>query len=355
MFYLLHGNDEFTSRAHLKDLRRQGNFDYNQDHYTGGEVSLATIIATCNTLPFLTEQRLVILEGLPKKRKGEDSAAPSESAESPEKSGKGRKKKGSKAGGETRAGFEKGLAAAIPDMPASTMLIVLADEELPASNALLKAGQEYGKVLQATLPKGAALESWIKKYAQTRGVKISGEAVKLLADFIGNQLRLLANELEKLATYVGTGGTIEADHVRLLSAQVQEARVFDLTDSLAQRDRTRALDLLHELLADGHHPLALLPIITSQVRNLLLIKELAADGLRAPQIASTLGSAPFLVEKALRNIGKFSTPQLEYTYHQLLATDSALKRSRLTPEMALDLLVVNFGNLANPHMDPKRP
>lgn len=343
MFYLLHGNDEFTCREHLKQLRKQGDFAYNQDYYSGGEVSLATLTATCNTFPFLSEQRLIVLEGLPKKRRGEDAAA-SAPVEGTEASGKGRKKKGSKGGSETRAGFEKGLAQAIPGLPDSTVLIVLVDEELSASNQLLKVAEEHGKVLQSTLPKGAALESWIKRRAQTGGVKISGEAVTLLADFIGNQLRLLANELDKLATYIGMGNTIEASHVRLLSAQIQEARVFDLTDALAQRNRTLALNLLHDLLADGLHPLALLPTITSQVRNLLLVKELAGSGLRVGQIASTLGSPPFVVEKTLRNIGKFSTAQLEQTYRRLLDTDSALKRSRLTPEMALDLLVVNFGN-----------
>ena len=343
MFYLLHGNGEFTCREHLKQLRQQGDFAYNQDRYTGGEVSLATLTATCSTFPFLSEQRLVILDGLPKKGRGEGTSAVSASAESVDGGGKKRKKKG-KGASETRAGFEKGLAEAIPGLPDSTVLIVLVDEELPATSPLLKAATEQGKVLQSTVPKGAALESWIKKRAQSSGVKMSGEAVTMLADFIGNQLRLLANEIDKLATYVGKGSTIEASHVRLLSAQVQEARIFDLTDALAQRNRTQALNLLHELLADGMHPLAMLPTITSQVRNLLLVKELASSGLRAQQIASALGSPPFLVEKALRNIGKFSTAQLEHTYHQLLDTDAALKRSRLTPEMALDFLVINFGN-----------
>jgi len=145
--------------------------------------------------------------------------------------------------------------------------------------------------------------------------------------------------------YVGERGRIEADDVRKLSAQVQEARVFDLTDALAQRNRKQALDLLHDLLADGEPPLRLLSTITSQVRSLLLVKELAEEGLRAQQIASTTGMAPFVAEKAMRQIGKFRVAELEGAYRQLLATDAALKRSRMTPEMALDLLVVNFGAL----------
>ena len=341
MFYLVHGNDEFTCREHLKRLGQQGNFEFNQDTYSGGEVDVMTITATCNTFPFLSDQRLVILNGLPKRRRGEDSG---ETKQTPERSDKPKKgKRGSKNRTATRAGFEKSLAEYIRELPETAVLIVLADEELTSSSPLLKAAEEYGKVIQCTLPKGAAVESWINKRANSLGVKISSDATTILANFIGNQLRLLANELDKLATYVGPGATITVEDVRLLSTQVQEARIFDLTDALALRNRKQALDILHDLLSDGEPPLKLISTITSQVRSLLLVKELADEGLRVSQIVSATGMAPFVAEKALRQIGKFSSAQLEGAYHELLSTDAALKRSRLTPDLALDLLVVNFG------------
>jgi DNA polymerase III subunit delta len=347
MFYLVHGTDEFTCREYVKRLRQQGDFGYNSDSYIGGETPLATVIATCDTYPFLAEQRLVVVEGLPKKRKGEELAAvagPTRAEKDAAQSEKPKKgKKSAKSSTESRTGFEKCLAEYVARLPDTTVLIMLVDEELSASSPLLKAAQEHGKVVLYTLPKGVALESWIAKRAQGMSVKITSEAVKLLANYIGNQLRLLAHELDKLAMYVGERGVIEADDVRKLSPQVQEARIFDLTDALAQRDRTQALDLLHDLLADGEPPLRLISTITSQVRSLLLVKELAAEGMRAQQIASTTGIAPFVAEKALRQVGKFQMTQLEGAYRQLLATDAALKRSRMTPEMALDLLVVNFG------------
>lgn len=338
MFYLLHGDDEFTSHEQLKTLRQKDTFGYNQDTYNGTDADLKQIIMTINTLPFLSEQRLVVIDGLPKKKRGSESKGDTEAA------GKTRKsKKSSKAGPLTRAGFEKELAEHVATMQETTILAVLVEEALEASSPLVKAAEQYGKVIQNTLPKGAALENWITKRAKLLGVSITPEAKKLLADFIGNNLRLLANELDKLATYVGKGASINVDDVRQLSAQVQEARIFDLTDALAQRNRQQALNILHDLLSDGEPPLKLLSTITSQIRSLLLVKELAQKGMRAPQIASTLSMAPFIVDKSLRQVGKFSPAQLESAYRQLLATDAALKRSRLTPEMALDLLVVQFG------------
>lgn len=341
MFYLLHGDDEFGSRERLKQLRQQGQFDYNQDTYSGAEVDLNVILATCDTMPFLTDQRLVVIDGLPKKKRGESSS--SDSASKKEKGSKARKSKKSGKSATTRAGFEKALSEYAERLPDFTMLVVLVEEPLEASNPLLKAAEKYGKVQQQTLPKGAALESWINKRAKSLGVKITPGANSLLANFIGNQLRLLANELDKLATYVGPGGTVQEEAVRQLSAQVQEARIFDLTDALAQRNQQKALNILHGLLADGEPPLMLISTITTQVRSLLLVKELAQKGMRSAQIASALGKAPFIIEKSLRQVGKFSVAQLEVIYRQLLDTDAALKRSRLSPEMALDLLVVRFG------------
>ncbi len=346
MFYLLHGEDEFTSHEHLKKLRQQGDFGFNQDIYSGADSDVNVIVMSSNTLPFLSEQRLIVVEGLPKRKRGEVVQDAQNTSTSPAgettKGGKARKgKKGSTTA--SRAGFEKVLAEHAARLPETTVLIVLVEEALDSNNALLKAAEKHGKVIQSTLPKGAALEKWITNRAKSIEIKIAPDAVSILANFIGNNLRLLANELDKLALYVGKGATIKIEDVRQLSAQVQEARIFDLTDALAQRNRKQALNILHDLLADGEPPLKLISTITSQVRSLLLVKELAQKGMRGSQIASTLGIAPFIADKSLRQVGNFSVPQLENAYRQLLATDAALKRSRLTPEMALDLLVVNFG------------
>ncbi|WP_376797207.1 DNA polymerase III subunit delta [Thermogemmatispora sp.] len=358
MFYLLHGDDEFSSREALRRLRQQGDFGYNQDVYHGDETELATIVATCSTLPFLSEGRLVIVEGLPRKRRSSSSTAHErQGASVPEgetgsgttagEAGEERKrsrarKGGKKAAGSSRADFEQGLAQFVPSMPASTTLILLVDEVLEARHPLVEAARRHGQEIKSLLPKGAALERWIEERAALLKVRITREAVALLANFIGSQTRMLANELEKLATYVGEGGTIDVPDVRALSAQVQETRIFELTDALAQRRPQHAFDILHSLLSEGQPPLLLLGFLLSQVRTLLLVKELSQKGLRAAEIASTLGVAPFIAERAAQQVRHFSLAQLEFIYRQLVETDAALKRSRLSPEVAFDLLITHF-------------
>jgi DNA polymerase-3 subunit delta len=101
--------------------------------------------------------------------------------------------------------------------------------------------------------------------------------------------------------------------------------------------------LLHELLAAGESPLGIVALTAYQTRTLMQVKALAERGLRPQQIASTAGMSPFVVEKSMALARRFTIAQLEAAHRSLLEIDTGLKRSRMTPEMALDLLVVEFG------------
>jgi DNA polymerase-3 subunit delta len=350
MWYLFHGTDEFSMREALAALRAGGDFGYNQDVFPGAEAPLAALIATCETFPFLSEQRLVVLEGLPKKSGGAGGAGGA---------GSGAKKKGS-AGSAGSAGkkgaapgndpkaFIAGLADYLPRLPETTVLVILGDEALEATHPLMQAARSAGAdhVRQFTVPKGADLERWIDARARARDSSITTEAVKMLALYVGENLRQLASELEKLALYAGQGGTIDAKTVRLLTSATKQARIFDLTDALARRERAQALAILHELLENEETPVALTAFIGSQVRTLMLIKDLSERGLRPPQIAETAGLHPFVVNKTLPLVRRFSMSQLKSAYRATLSVDTALKRSRMPAELALDLLVIEFGEEA---------
>ena len=165
----------------------------------------------------------------------------------------------------------------------------------------------------------------------------------MLVESLGDDLRMLASEIDNLGTYVGEGGEISADDVRALTPVARQSKVFDLTDALARRDTSTALALLHELLANGESPLGIVALTAFQTRSLMQVKLLSDRGMPAYQIASAAGIAPFVVEKSLRLARRFTFAQLEAAHRTLLEIDTSLKRSRMTPELALDLLVLEFG------------
>jgi DNA polymerase-3 subunit delta len=346
MWYLFHGTDEFSMRETLAALRAGGDFGYNQDVFQGAEVALPALIATCETFPFLSEQRLVVLEGLPRKSGGAGGPGGAGGSGGAKKKSAAAKK-GAAPGTDPKV-FIADLADYLPRLPETTVLVILVDEALEAAHPLLQAATRAGPghARQFSPPKGADLDRWIDERAQKGGSSITAEASRMLALYAGHDLRLLAGEIEKLALYAGQGGRIDVQAVRLLTPVAQQARIFDLTDALARRERAQALAILHELLDHGEAPLGLTAFIGSQVRTLLLVKDLSERGLRPPQIAETTGLTPYVVNKTLPLVRRFSLSQLKSAYRAALSVDTALKRSRMPAELALDLLVIEFGEEA---------
>ena len=349
MFVLLHGPDEFSAREELARLRERYDFGANQDVFSGNETPLADLRAVADTMPFLSEHRLVVLDGLPKRKRrsegdGSSTAADASSGNQTEPAtakpgARGKKKKTVDA--DPRM-YTQGLADYAANVPETTVLVVLCDEQLEGDSPLVQAARRHGKALTFIPPRGPALEQWTQQRARACGAKLTHEAARLLVTEIGDDLRLLAQEIDKLCTYVGREGEIGEAEVRSLTPTTRVSRVFDLTDALSRRDRKRALALLHELLAAGESPLGIVAMTAYQTRALLQIKTLAERGLRAPQIAQAAGLAPFVVDKSLPLARQFTYAQLEDAHRSLLEIDRALKLSRMTPEMALDLLVVEF-------------
>jgi DNA polymerase-3 subunit delta len=319
MFILLHGSDEFIAHQELARLKAEDDFRDGVDTFTGQENSFEEIRSACDTLPFFTARRLVVVEGLPKKKRGRKEA-------------------------ESSAAFVEGLVQYVPQMPSSTLLVVVVDELLDASNPLVKAAKSSGEVKVCVAPRGSQLEAWLIRRARAAGSDLSPEGARLLAS-ASESLWALSGEIEKLSTYVGRGGKIGPEEVRALTPASHHSRVFDLTDALARRDRGRALALLHELLESGESPFGIVALTASQTRSLIQIKVLSERGgkRRAAEIAQITGIAPYMIEKSLPLARQFSLPELEATHRRLLDTDTSLKRSKMTPEMALDLLVFEFG------------
>lgn len=339
----MHGTDEFSAREELAHLRKTGGFDFNQDTFTGDDVDLAQLRNICDTLPFLSERRLVVLLGLPKPKRGAtDDDGDDAPAQAPAKEVAAKGKR-SKAAGPSPRAFIQALADYAPHVPETTTLVVVVGEQLDAASPLLKAAKQSGRERQFVTPKGPALEKWITKRAEANHASITPDAARLLIELVGDNLRLLAHEIDKLAVYVGRDGHIGLAEARALTPQMSQSRIFDLTDALARRDRGRALALLHELLANGEAPLGIVALTAAQTRALIQVKALAERGMRSLQIAETAGLAPFVVDKSLPLARQFTFAQLEAAHRSLLDADLALKSSRMSPELALDLLTLQFG------------
>jgi DNA polymerase-3 subunit delta len=178
------------------------------------------------------------------------------------------------------------LEAGLPDGVAFLMSAPLADKRRSAYKRLSKSGEAV-ICDKPSLGFGAGEEEvihWTAQQVSTRGLKISREAVEMLAARIGLDSGRLHSELDKLDTALGSGHEIVAEDIRALVPSTRESGIFDLGNAISARNLPLALETLGQLLYQGEKGVGiLLASIVPTVRNLMLAKSLMIrHKLRAP-------------------------------------------------------------------------
>jgi DNA polymerase-3 subunit delta len=324
-FYLLHGLDEFAMAEFVDSLTAQlgdpSLASLNTTLFDGRTAALPDVQAACGAMPFLTEHRLVVVEGWLTRllSRGDEDEAP---------------------GGAREA--LAALAAYLPEQPDTTWLVLAERRELPEKNPILKAaaGQAWAVVRKFDLPRGEALVKWIQARARTEGGAFTREAAQMLGEAEGDP-RALGHEIVKLLSYVNFARPLETADVAVLTSASSEARVFDFVDFIGQRKGPQAQRELHKLL-EREEPLYVLGMVVRQFRLILQAKELLEARRAEREIAQALGLHPFPAGKVCAQSRNFSLSALEHTYHRLLECDADLKTGRAEASTALDTLVAEL-------------
>ncbi|NLX11275.1 MAG: DNA polymerase III subunit delta [Chloroflexi bacterium] len=320
-FYVFHGPDEFSCRAQLQSIRAQmgdpGMAELNTSILDGKAAAAAEVLAAASAMPFLSDKRLVIVEGMLSwlARKG-----------------------AGKIGKEQLEVLVEGL----PHLPEFARVVFVEMDTLSDHNPVLKlAKTDPGGYHKAFNPPRDATR-WIRTQAeQVYGVEIETAAAVTLAAVIGEDLRAADSELAKLSAYVNGERPITGADVALLTTYIAETDVFQMVDALGQRDGAAATRLLHRLL-EQDDPLPLFGMMIRQFRLLLLAREYLNGGGAPGQIAQAIGVHPFVGEKLVRQVGAFTLDQLEHIYRFLLETDLSIKTGRVDAGLALDLLIAGI-------------
>ncbi len=331
MLHVLIGEDDFSIRQALEAIKKSTGDPAalmpNTTVLDGAKVTLEQLRAACETVPFLADKRLVIVEGLlerfePKKKNSKKPPRSSTPAED----------------------FEP-IAAAIKTLPDFTELVLISGN-IKSTNPLLHAIAAGAKVSSfPLLRKREQLVQWIEKRVGSQSkAGISKKAADLMARLVGNDLWAMANEVDKLILYTGSRAIEEAD-VKAIVSHVQEASIFDMVDAIIESRVIVAQQFLQRLFQQGMTPAQVLVMLARQARIIFQVKEMRSGGRSRADIMSRLGlTSNFVIDKAWEQADKYSPSRIKEVYHKLLDADIAVKTGRYdSPELALDILLAEMG------------
>lgn len=208
-------------------------------------------------------------------------------------------------------------------------------------------GRYCGVVEMARVEEGEGAR-WIIEFAAGKGVKVEPDAARELVDSLGADLMLISSELEKLMLYVGEKKRITLGDVEALVLAAKQCSLYELTDAISAKDRTRALEVLDGLLtksgadeaAIGH-----LYMLAKTFRQMLVISERKVRDQRQLWQALWQGFRvpPFAADDLIRQARRYASRRdLTRALRLIARADLALRSNPPSKRLVLEQLVLEL-------------
>ncbi len=211
--------------------------------------------------------------------------------------------------------------------PSETSVVIFVADELDKRRKISKLLLEKSVAVEFKALEDVDLIAWAKVKLKELNADADERALRHLVGLVGNNVRRLTVEVEKLAVAALPNKLITFDLVESLVPNSRELSNFELTDYLLSKNKTRALQTLKKILDDGAEPLMLLGLIASNFRRLFMSKELMRQGVERREVARIMRLPYGKQEDFLATARRADTEKLARVMQRIAKTDSAIKNS----------------------------
>ncbi|MBT2498485.1 DNA polymerase III subunit delta [Agromyces sp. ISL-38] len=210
----------------------------------------------------------------------------------------------------------------------------------------IRAGTGGGiELVCAELKKDAEKQDFAATEFRAAGRKISLGALRALVAAFSDDLAELAAACRQLIADA-PGDISEAVVARYYGGRV-ETNSFAVADAAIAGRHGDALIALRHALDSGADPVPMVAAFAMKVRTMAKVSGARGGG---PQLATSLGLAPWQVDRARRDLAGWNDEGLARAIEALAATDAAVKGAERDPVFALERLV---GVIASRGRDPR--
>lgn len=310
--YLLYGKEDYL-RKQYRDKLRDAMVDVentmNYNYFEGKDISIPALIDLAETLPFLAERRVIVVENSELFKKSADELAD----------------------------YLKGCC--------ETTHFLFVEKEIDKRNKLYKAVDSNGLCVEFTTPDETTLKRWIAGMLKNEGKKITERDVLYFIEKTGTDMENIRTELEKLVCYCQDKEIIQAEDIDEICTKQITNQIFEMINAMAEKRQKKAMELYYDLLALKEPPMRILSLISRQFNLLLQVSQLKAKGYDNKKIADKTGLKPFIVGKYIAQCSKFKQAELKEALQACLDADEAVKTGKMTDLLSVELLLVKYSSM----------
>ena len=332
--YLFYGEEEFLMDYSLKVIKDKyidsGLESLNYIVFEGKDTPLDSIYNACETLPFMSQKRIVVVKdfGCFSRKKKDDGES-------------GRLNED-----------EKKLASYFLTLEDYLCLIFMEKGvKVDRSKKIVKKVKEVGEIVEYTKLKGIELNSWIGKTFKKYGKIISKVNINYFVQYSsyfdsnGNKtLYDLENEIIKICNYLGEKIEVQKEDIDKVMTKSLETNIFKLLDSIAQKDVNNSLRILNEMIISNEPTQLILYMIIRQLRLILVSKLLKEKGYDNKSSIEKLKISEYEFKKISNQSFNFTIPKMEEALNHCLETDKNVKNGIVDSKLALEMLLISLCN-----------
>ncbi len=305
--YLICGEEAYLRYQNRDKLLKALSADassMNFTRYEGDGINPLEIIDMAETMPFLADKRVLLIED---------------------------------------SGFFKNGCPELADYlksPAESAVIIFVEKDLDKRKDIYKALSKTGFEISCDVQDDQMLIRWILSRVSSEGKNISPGAASFFLERVGTDMSNISTEIEKLVCYCMDRDRITEEDIEAVCANWLTSRIFAMTDAIVERNQKRAIDLYYDLLALKEPPAKILALITRQFNIMLQVKEMTDNRRDKGSIASALKIAPFLVGKYQNWARGYSNQELIDALELCASNDEAVKTGKLDYVISVEMVII---------------
>lgn len=225
----------------------------------------------------------------------------------------------------------------IDDIKNQSVLVFVEDDV--EKNSLYKVIDRIGQVYEFEQEKVPDIAKRMKFICSSYNVNVDNNTISYFVECCGTNLQELINEVMKLIEFAGSNGTITKEDIDALCTKKFESVIFDLTDSLGQKNVGVALNVLKNLIYSKEPIQKILITLYNHFKKLYTVKLCEKY---KEDVISNLSLKPnqtFLVSKYKRQSGYFSEENLRNIVMELVDLDEKYKNGDIDLNIGLESII----------------
>lgn len=221
------------------------------------------------------------------------------------------------------------------------VVLIFIEDEIEKNN-LYKQIEKLGIICNFEQEKLPDLMKRIKYICNAYKVNIDNLALSYFIESCGTNLQDLINEIRKLIEYKGENGTITREDIDLLCIKQFDSVIFELTDSLGQKNVKKSLEVLKNLLYAKEPIQKILITLYNHFKKLYITK--LCDKYKS-DVVKNLNLKPnqtFLVSKYKRQANYFSEQDLKKILLKFIELDEDYKIGNIDLNIGLESVICGY-------------